>query len=79
MIKMPNTKIGNWSVGLNAFFLIITATSIGLVKILKVLYFNYHWWDVVVLFGAFMDVVVLYAGTIGIAVDTIPAYPIFTC
>jgi len=46
MIKMPNTKIGKWSVGLNAFFLIITTASIGLVKILKVLYFDDHWWDV---------------------------------
>ena len=48
MIKMPNTKAGKWSVGLNAFFLIVIAASLVFVKILKILSFDDHWWDVTV-------------------------------
>jgi len=45
---MPKTKLGKWSVGLNAFFLIAVATSCVLVLILKILNFDDHWWDVTV-------------------------------
>ena len=45
---MPKTKLGKWSVGLHIFFLIAIITSIILVKILKVLDFDDHWWDVTV-------------------------------
>ena len=45
---MPETKLGKWSVGLHIFFLIAIIASIILVKILKVLNFDDHWWDVTV-------------------------------
>lgn len=45
---MPKTRLGTWSVGLHVFFLITIAVSIFLVKILKVLDFGDHWWDVTV-------------------------------
>ena len=45
---MPKTKLGKWSVGLNAFFLIAIAASLILVKVLKILSFDNYWWDVTV-------------------------------
>jgi hypothetical protein len=48
MIKMPKTKLGEWSVGLNSFFLIAIVVSLVLVKVLKILSFDNHWWDVTV-------------------------------
>lgn len=45
---MPKTKLGKWSVGLHVFFLIVIIVSIFLVKILKLLNFDDHWWDVTV-------------------------------
>lgn len=45
---MPKTRLGKWSVGLHIFFLIAIITSIVLVKILRVLNFDDHWWDVTV-------------------------------
>lgn len=42
---MPKTRLGKWSVWLNAFFLIIIATSIILVNVLGILSYNDHWWD----------------------------------
>ena len=44
----PKTKLGKWSVWLNAFFLIVIAISIILVKVLRILNFDDHWWDVTV-------------------------------
>lgn len=44
----PQTKLGKWSVGLNAFFLTIIIISIVLVKVLGVLSFDDTWWDVTV-------------------------------
>lgn len=48
MIFIPKTRLGKWSVGLNAFFLVVIFISIMLVKVLKVLSFDNHWWDVTV-------------------------------
>jgi hypothetical protein len=42
----PKTKLGKWSVWLNIIFLIIIAISVILVKVLGILNFNDHWWDV---------------------------------
>jgi ABC-type multidrug transport system permease subunit len=42
----PKTLLGKWSVGLNAFFLIVIAVSVILVKVIKILSFDDHWWDV---------------------------------
>jgi len=44
----PKTILGKWSVGLNAFFLIVIIISIVLVKVLGILSFDDHWWDVTV-------------------------------
>jgi hypothetical protein len=45
---MPKTRLGKWSVWLNAFFLIIIAASIILVNVLGILSYDDHWWDVTV-------------------------------
>jgi hypothetical protein len=59
---MPTTALGKWSVGLNAFFLIVAGISCVLVLVLKVLDFNDHWWDatVPVIFSA--SIIALIAG-----------------
>jgi uncharacterized membrane protein len=44
----PQTKLGRWSVWLNAFFLIIITVSIILVNVLGILSYDDHWWDVTV-------------------------------
>jgi hypothetical protein len=45
----PETSLGKWSVGLQTFFLIVIVASIILVKVLGILSFDDHWWDVTVL------------------------------
>ena len=44
----PQTKLGRWSVWLNAFFLITIDISIILVNVLGILSYDDHWWDVTV-------------------------------
>lgn len=44
----PKTRLGRWSAGLNIFFLAAIIISIILVKVLGVLSFGDHWWDVTV-------------------------------
>lgn len=46
--NMPKTRLGKWSVGLHVFFLIAITASVFLVKVLKVLNFDDHWWDATV-------------------------------
>ncbi len=66
MTKMPNTKAGKLSVSLNALFLMVTAASLILVEILKVLSFDDSWWDVTagIIFPA--SIIALVAGTIAV-------------
>lgn len=45
---IPKSRLGKWSVWLNAFFLITAAISCLLVLVLKILNFDDHWWDVTV-------------------------------
>jgi uncharacterized membrane protein YjjP (DUF1212 family) len=45
---MPKTNLGKWSVGLNAFFLVVIVASLFLVKTLGVLSYGDRWWDVAV-------------------------------
>lgn len=59
---MPTTKLGKWSAGLNIVFLIIIATSLLLVLVLKVLNFNDHWWDVTVPVAFLLEMIALYTG-----------------
>ena len=66
MIKMPNTKTGKWSVGLNAFFLIAIAISCVLVFILKILNFDDHWWDITVAVAFPASIIALITGILAI-------------
>ena len=45
----PETKLGNRSVWLNIFFLIVIVVSVILVKVLGVLSFDDTWWDITML------------------------------
>lgn len=62
----PQTKLGKWSVGLNAFFLIIIATSIISVNVLGILSYDDHWWDVTVPTIFFASTVAFILGIIAI-------------
>ena len=66
MIKMPDTKAGNWSVGLNVFFLVAMATSGVLVLILKVLSFDDHWWDLTVAIAFPASIMALITGIVAV-------------
>jgi len=66
MIKMTNTKIGKWSVGLNAFFLIAVTTSVVSVKILKMLSFDDRWWDVTVAIAFPASIIALITGILAV-------------
>ena len=44
--SFPKTLSGKWSVWLNALFLITIITSVLLVKVLGILSYDNHWWDV---------------------------------
>lgn len=63
---MPRTNLGKWSVGLNVFFLIVIAISIILVKVLKVLSFDDHWWDVTVPIAFLATIVAFIVGIIAV-------------
>jgi hypothetical protein len=45
---VPKTLRGKWTVSLNAIFLAVIVASIILVKVLGILSFDDHWWDVTV-------------------------------
>ena len=62
----PQTKLGRWSVWLNAFFLIVIGISIILVKVLGVLSFGDHWWDVTVPITFFTSIIAFILGIIAI-------------
>ncbi len=61
---MPKTKLGKWSVGLHIFFLLAIIASIFLAKILKVLNFDDHWWDVTVPIAFSASIVAFIIGII---------------
>ena len=63
---LPQTKIGRWSVWLNAFFLIVMSASIVLVKILGVLSFDDHWWDVTVPVAFSASIIAFITGIIAV-------------
>ncbi len=63
---MPKTKLGKWSVGLNAFFLIAVIVSLVLVEMLKVLSFNDHWWDVTVAVSFPASIIALITGILAV-------------
>ncbi len=45
----PQTRLGKWSVGLQAFFVVVILISVFLVKVLGALSFDDRWWDITVL------------------------------
>ncbi|OGE83795.1 MAG: hypothetical protein A2846_00105 [Candidatus Doudnabacteria bacterium RIFCSPHIGHO2_01_FULL_49_9] len=61
---MPKTTLGKWSVGLNVFFLTVVIFSIVLVKMLKILDFDNHWWDVTVAIIFSASIIALITGII---------------
>ena len=63
---MPKTRLGKWSVGLNAFFLIVIAASIVFAVILKILSFDDRWWDVTVAVSFPASIVALITGIIAV-------------
>ena len=63
---MPRTRLGEWSVWLNAFFLIVIFISIFLVNILRVLSYNDHWWDATVPIIFLASIIGFILGTITI-------------
>jgi len=67
MVKMPNTKLGKWSVGLNAFFLTAIAASCALVLILKILNFDDHWWDMTVAVAFPASIIAFITGIIAVS------------
>jgi polyferredoxin len=62
----PKTILGKWSVGLNAFFLIVIITSIVLVKVLGILSFDDHWWDVSCPLAFLASIIALFTGIISV-------------
>ena len=62
----PQTKLGKWSVRLNAFFLIIITISIILVNGLGILSYDDRWWDVTVPIIFFASIVAFILGIIAI-------------
>ena len=63
---MPKTRLGKWSVGLNALFLIAIVSSVVLVKILKILDFDDRWWDVTVAVAFPASIIALITGIIAV-------------
>jgi len=62
----PQTKLGKWSVGLNAFFLVAVATSCVLVLVLKMLNFGDHWWDITVAVSFPASIIALIMGIVAV-------------
>jgi len=62
----PQTKLGKWSIWLNAFFLITIAISIILVNVLGILSYDDHWWDVTVPITFLASIIAFILGIIAI-------------
>ena len=62
----PQTKLGRWSVWLNAFFLVAIGISIILVNMLGVLSYDDHWWDVTIPITFFASIIAFILGIIAI-------------
>ena len=66
MQLQPQTKLGRWSVWLNAFFLITIGISIILVNMLGILSYDDHWWDVTVPLVFLASIIALFTGIISV-------------
>lgn len=63
---MSKTRLGKWSVWLNAFFVIVVVASVSLVNVLGVLSYDDHWWDVTVPILALATITAFILGIIAI-------------
>jgi hypothetical protein len=66
---VPKTRLGKWSVGLNAFFLIAVVTSYALFLMLKILNFDDYWWDMTVVVAFPASIIALIIGIIAVRKD----------
>lgn len=66
---LPQTKLGKWSVGLNAFFLIVISISILLVNVFDLLSYDNHWWDITVLILILVAIATFVLGIIIIRIN----------
>lgn len=66
---MPKSKLGKWSVGLNAFFLTVVAVSIVLVEALKMLFFDDHWFDVTAAVAFPTSIIALIIGILAVKIN----------
>ena len=62
----PQTKLGKWSIWLNAFFLITITISIILVNMLGILSYDDHWWDATVPITFLASIVAFILGIVAI-------------
>ena len=63
---MPKTILGEWSVGLNALFLIAVVISIMLATVFNILSFDNRWWDVTVGVAFPISIIALITGIIAV-------------
>jgi len=62
----PETKLGNWSVALNIFFLIVIIISVTLVNVFGILSYDNHWWDVTVPVAFLIEMTAFFTGIISV-------------
>lgn len=63
IVFLPKTRLGKWSVWWNIFFLVVIVISIFLVKVLNLLSYDDHWWDVTVPILALTTITAFILGT----------------
>jgi uncharacterized membrane protein len=73
----PQTKLGKWSIWLNAFFLIVIVISIILVNVLGLLSYDDHWWDVTVPIVFSASIVAFILGIIAIRKNKEPSVIVY--
>jgi len=66
---LPKSRLGKWSVGLNAVFMTIIITSLILVLVLNVLSFDDHWWDVTVPIAFLLSMAAFFLGIRAVSKD----------
>lgn len=59
---LPTTRLGQWSAGLNIFYLVVIAAAVISVLVLKILNFDDRWWDVTVPVLFLIEMIALYTG-----------------
>lgn len=63
---LPKSRLGKWSVGLNAVFITVIIVSLILVLVFKVLSFDDHWWDATVPIALLLSMASLITGAIDV-------------